>query len=119
MPHFWNGKYNLWKQIKCSFFFKHLFNFTHKSMAIISRIINSLDVIFNKQLLDSDSIIRQLYVINSDEKRGEFIHCPPKTSLPVCDQNCQFFLTPSLCLGNVFFAGATSDILLVFHLIVL
>jgi hypothetical protein len=20
-----------------------------------------------------------------------FIHCPPKTSLPVCDQNCQIF----------------------------
>jgi hypothetical protein len=54
-------------------------------MAIISRIINSLDVIFNKQLLDSDSIIRQLYVINSDEKRGEYPkllprkkHCPDR-----------------------------------------
>jgi hypothetical protein len=28
-----------------------------------------------------------------------FIHCPPKTSLSVCDQNCQICLTPSLCLG--------------------
>ena len=36
---------------------------------------------------------------------NSFIHCPPKTSLPVCDQNCQFFSTLSLS-GQCFFRGS-------------
>ena len=57
-------------------------------MAIISRIINSLDVIFNKQLLDSDSIIRQLYVINSDEKRGEYPKLLPRKNIAQTERGC-------------------------------
>ena len=29
MPHFWNGKYNLWKQIKSLFFFSSKFVYIH------------------------------------------------------------------------------------------
>ena len=57
-------------------------------MAIISRIINSLDVKFNKQLLDSDSIIRQLYVINSDEKRGEYPKLLPRKNIAQTERGC-------------------------------
>ena len=57
-------------------------------MAIISRIINSLDVIFNKQLLDSDSVIRKLYVINSDEKRGEYPKLLPRKNIAQTERGC-------------------------------